>query len=72
MRVALSLKGAGVADFEVKPAGQVSAVHERVVALRADLGALWAKVPALIKPAYNLEVFAILDRLDELVDMTKG
>ena len=72
VRVALSLKGAGVADFEVKPAGQVSAVHERVVALRADLVALWGQVPAFVKPAFSADVSAIFGRLDELADMTKG
>ena len=72
VRVALSLKGAGVADFEVQPAGQVSAVHERVVALRADLRAMWAKVPAVVRPAFNADVSAIFSRLDDLAEMTKG
>ena len=72
VRIALSLKGWRVSDFEVKPAGQVSAVHERIVALRSDLRAMWGKVPAVVRPAFSADVSAIFSRLDELADMTKG
>lgn len=59
-------------DFEVKPAGQVAAVHDRVLAVRADLRALWDKVPAMVRPAFNAEASAIFRRLDELAELTKG
>lgn len=72
VRIALSLKGWRMGDFEVKPAGQVAAVNERVVALRADLRAMWAKVPVMVRPAFSADVSAIFSRLDELADMTKG
>lgn len=61
-----------MSDFQVVEVGKVSQVHAQVVALRADLGALWENVPAFIKPAYNADVSAILGRIDELAEMTKG
>lgn len=72
VRVWRLLKGAGVADFEVRTAGQVSAVHERVLALRADLRAMWEKVPVLMRPAFSADTSAIFRRLDELAEMTRG
>ena len=61
-----------VADFMVEPVERAEQVRGQVRAMRADLLALWEKVPAVFRPAVQGKADAVFSRLETLEKLTGG